>query len=109
MPTAPLTEPVLRSRLLPRISFRLLFALTALAALVAALARAAGEGGPLARALLLAVGFLIFCFTLFAVLFLVGWAIACLTVRAKDTAPPGSPFAEDQLPPQMLPPREPTS
>lgn len=106
MTTAPSTEPVLRSRLLPKISFRVIFAVTALAAVVASLARAAGEGGPLARALLVALAFPAFCFTLFAVLFLIGWAVALLAFRGHDDTLQGSPFAEDQLPPQLLPPRE---
>lgn len=85
----------------------MIFGVTALAAILAAVARAAGEGGPFARAVLLAFGFLAFCFLAFAMLFLIAWMVALLTVPAEDDSTAGSPFADGQLPPQMLPPREP--
>ena len=102
----PSVEPVVRSRLLPRISFRLLFALTTLAAIIAAVARAAGEGGALAYGATVSLIFLGACMALFALLFLMAWCISSLWYEGEPDALEGSPFAEGQLPPQILPPRE---
>ena len=103
----PSVEPAVRSRLLPRISFRVIFGITALAAIVYALARLAGQGGTLALSIMLALAFLIACFAAFFAAFLLAWCIALLTVQDRDDLAEGSPFASDQLPPQLLPPREP--
>ena len=103
----PSVEPVLRSRLMPRISFRMMFALMTLAAIVAAVARSAGSGTAYAIGILVAAGFLLACFACFALVFLVSWSIAMLTYRGEVEHLMGSPFAADQLPPQILPPREP--
>jgi hypothetical protein len=102
----PSVEPVVRSRLLPKVSFRVLFALTALAAIIAAVARLAGEGGELAYAAMVGLGFIAACFSLFAFLFFVSWAISSLWYQGEPDALEGNPFAEGQLPPQILPPRE---
>ena len=102
----PSVEPVLRSRLLPRISFRLIFGVTALAAILYALARLAGQGGTLAMSIMLALAFLIACFAIFVAAFLLAWSIAILTAERQDDSAEGSPFASDQLPPQLLPPRK---
>jgi hypothetical protein len=102
----PSVEPVLRSRLLPRVSFRLLLALTALAAVIAALARAAGAGVALAHAAMAGLLFVAVCMGLFTLLFLVAWSISRLWFEGESEALHGSPFAEGQLPPQILPPRE---
>ncbi|MFK8112183.1 MAG: hypothetical protein AB8B91_08260 [Rubripirellula sp.] len=102
----PSVEPVLKSRLLPRVSFRFFILLTALSAIIAATARAAGQGGPLANAVLFALCFVGICFLVFAVVFLFSWIISSLWYEAKPDTMEGSPFAEGQLPPQILPPRE---
>ena len=102
----PSVEPVVRSRLLPKLSSRVLFALTTLAAVIAAVARLAGEGGELAYAAIVGLGFIAACFVLFALLFLVAWAISSLWYEGEPDALEGNPFAEGQLPPQLLPPRE---
>lgn len=102
----PSVEPVLKSRFLPRVSFRLLFALTTMAAIVAAVARAAGQGGALAVAAIVSIGFLLGVFALFATLFLISFSISSLWYRGDADALEGSPFADGQLPPQILPPRE---
>ena len=102
----PSIEPVLRSRLLPRVSSRLLFALTTLAAIIAAVARIAGQGGALANGVMVSFGFLGVCFLLFALLFLISWSVSSLWYEGEPEAQDGSPFAEGQLPPQILPPRE---
>ena len=96
----------MRSRMLPRISSRVFFMLTALAALIAAVARAAGSGGAVAFALIVGLGFAAACFALFALLFLIAWGISSLRAPEDPDALEGSPFAEGQLPPQILPPRE---
>lgn len=146
----PSAQPVLRSRLLPRISFKMMFALTTLSAILAAIARAAGNGGEFASAAVAMGGFLIFCFTVFVLLFLVSWmaasfrtatglamivmaialmamellgfglatvsnwplavffliAGALLLVIPAPKVKTQNPFAQGQLPPQILPPRE---
>ncbi len=102
----PSVEPVVVSRLLPKISSRFLFSLTTLAALIAAVARAAGEGGAVANAAIVAVIFTALCFLLFAILFLISWAISSLWYEGEPDTLEGSPFADGQLPPQILPPRE---
>lgn len=105
----PSVEPVLRSRLLPRISFRVLLLLTAAAAVVASLARAADEGGALAAAIVIVVGFILASFAMFVAMFLICWAVSWFWYRPDSGSLRGSPFAEGQLPPQILPPREPKS
>jgi hypothetical protein len=152
MTKAPSVEPLVRSRLLPRISFRTMLLLTTAAAIVAAIARVAGNGGELAKSVMMGLAFLAACFAAFAFLFLFSWSIAVLRkqcgyaalgsgavlglltiaggqlpyltnwylpsflilagfvllfvpVRESDDLV-GNPFAEGQLPPQLLPPRE---
>lgn len=107
---SPVVESVEPSRLLPRVTFRTLFAITTLGALLAALARVAGVAGSvstraMALGLLIAVGFLAACFLAFALFYLVAWLVSIIWYRAADESVQGSPFAEDQLPPQILPPR----
>jgi hypothetical protein len=104
----PSVEPVLRSRLLPRISFRWLLALTTLSAVLAAVARAAGGGTAIAWGAVVAIGFLVTCFALFVILFIFCWAVSSTWYDGEPDAAQGSPFSEGQLPPQILPPREPT-
>lgn len=103
----PSVEPVLRSRLLPRISFRLIFVVTTGVAVAAAVARAAGEGGALAFSVLMAMAVPLACFALFISLFLICWIVSSLWYESEDDTLKGSPFAEGQLPPQILPPRDP--
>ena len=84
-----------------------MFALMTTTAILAAVARSAGSGTAYAIGVLVAVGFLIACFACFAAVFLVAWSVATLTFRGDSDDLKGSPFAADQLPPQILPPREP--
>jgi hypothetical protein len=149
MTKAPSVEPVLRSRLLPRISFKVMLFLTTFSAVVAAVARIAGNGGELAKAVMTSIGFVAACFAAFAILFLISWSVAVarkqsgvgafafsvlllaaeqlgltvggiflpmlfiaaglflILVPVRETEEHvGNPFAEGQLPPQILPPRE---
>ncbi len=100
------TEPVLRSRLLPRISFRFLLLLTAVAAILATLARLAGDGGAFARAILFGIAVPLSVLGVGGILFLFSWTAASLTLETNELPPRDSPFAEGQLPPQTLPPRD---
>ncbi|MGB7325061.1 MAG: hypothetical protein WBD31_09325 [Rubripirellula sp.] len=102
----PSFEPVQQSRMLPRVSFRWMFGLMTLGAVFAAIAKAAGNGAAVAMALMMAFGFIVACFAMFAILFLISWCISSLWYQPKDDTLQGSPFSADQLPPQILPPRE---
>ncbi len=106
MVKTPSVEPVVRSRLLPQVSFKFALGVTALVAVFASLARVAGEGGALAMSLVAFAGYLAITFVGFAALFLISWAISSLWYEADDESLKGSPFADGQLPPQILPPRE---
>lgn len=94
---------------MPRVSFRWILALMTFSALLAAVARAAGEGGAFAVAAMFAVGFVVVCLLLFILLFLFCWAIALVWYDRDAETAKGSPFSEGQLPPQILPPREQSS
>ena len=78
MTKAPSVEPVVRSRLLPRISFRMMLLLTTLAAILAAIARVADAGNELAMSAMMAFGFVFACFVAFAFLFLFSWSVSVL-------------------------------
>lgn len=80
--------------------------LTAAVAIFFALAQAAGEGWAFAIAIQVAIGFLVACFALFAIVFLIAWTVSTAVLGNKPDTPQGSPFAADQLPPQIIPPRE---
>jgi hypothetical protein len=77
-----------------------------LSAVIAAVGRAAGGGYAIASAALVAGGFVVVCFLLFIGLFLFCWVISLLWYEGEPEAGRGSPFADGQLPPQILPPRE---
>lgn len=100
-------QPIARSRLLPRISFRLMMFLTALAAGGSAIARAAGDGGVLAKAIVTIMLVLAIFFVASAMSYLLAWAVARIAVGRVDNSLKGNPFAKDQLPPQVIRPREP--
>ena len=103
---APKLQPVLPSKMLPRITLGFLFGLTTAGALIAAVARSAEKGVDLAIAALAVVGFFAACFAVFVLLFLVCRMIALLKGDVVSDANQGSPFSDGQLPPQILPPRE---
>lgn len=100
-------QPVLRSRVLPRISFRAMMAITFLAAILATTARAAGDGATFAKAVISAVGFVAIFFILAIGSFLVSWLVARLIHNKANDSYQGSPFASGSLPPQIIKPREP--
>lgn len=107
--STPSVEPVLRSRLLPPISFRILLAWTTLGAIAFSIARAGGRGAAFALAIEVAIGFLLVCLLALATLSLIAWVVGVLVVGDANRPDRASPFAEDRLPPQLLPPRDPTS
>jgi len=100
-------QPIVRSRVLPRVSFRAAMGWTVIAALIAAVARAAGDGATFAKAVIVALALLGVFFLLASLAFLMSWATAKLVIGKFDNAREGNPFAKDQLPPQLLKPREP--
>lgn len=100
-------DAVVRSRVLPRVSFRAMMIWTAVAAVVATVARSAGDGATLARAMMAAIVLLVVFFLLASAAFLLSWMTARLTIGDVDNVLQGNPFADDQLPPQFIKPREP--
>jgi len=92
--------------MLPRMSLGFLFGLTTIGALIAALARTAGQGGALAIAAMSALGFVALCFSLFVLLFLFCRLAAYSKGDVVVETSEGSPFSDGQLPPQIIPPRE---
>ena len=101
----PSEEPILRSRLLPRISLRLLLGITFMAAMVAAMARTAESGAVVTQSLLFAFSSLLGFFALSSIFFLISRASDVGRGKDQEIGNTGSPFAADQLPPQILPPR----
>lgn len=104
MPT-PSVERTVRSRLLPKLSFRTVMLTVTLAAVVAWIGRLAWAGHPLPMSLMYTLLSLVVFFAASLVLFLMAWVPAYLLRRLQPDAREGNPFAADQLPPQVLPPR----
>ena len=154
MSKSPAVEPVVRSRLLPRISFQSMLILMGISAIVMAVAQSANQGGRYASAAAAAFGFLLLALAFMAAIFLVAWSaagsrkimglifvlyvlamapfafsgtkmgllnspatLACGSILGlflvlfpapkRKEEEISSPFAADQLPPQILPPRDP--
>lgn len=103
----PSVTSIERSRALPKLSFRVLLIVVTMAALVAFAGRMANAGSPLALSLIFVVGLVAGLFALFALLFLIAWVPAIIGRDRWEDVKHGNPFAADQLPPQVLPPREP--
>lgn len=99
----PNEEPVLPSRLLPRLSLRLLFTITSFAALISSMARFANLGAITAKATLFAMVALVAFFTISAILFCLS-RLADFGQTNKETNAVESDT--DSLPPQIIPPRE---
>lgn len=94
--------------MLPRFSFRFLFAITFACALIGAVVQAAYGGFVIAISLVVLLGSVLSFFVVGILSFLVLWVIAGLRPR-NHVAEPGSPFADGQLPPQILPPTDPSN
>ena len=153
------SEAVLRSRLLPRISFRSMLVATAVCAVLIAVVYWADQGGVYAIATAIGLIFLAVVLVAFVFAFLTAWAVSylrtitgtilfvtglllgllgmigvplpvapfltqfawalCFQVAGiyllatalftRQTIEAESPFADDQLPPQLLAPRDPVN
>ncbi|MDB4557635.1 hypothetical protein N9053_00655 [bacterium] len=107
--STPSVEPLLNSRVLPRFSFRFLFVVTLAFALLGATIQAALAGYIIAVSILVFLGFLLSFFVVGFLLFLVLWGLAVLRPHNDSQDASGSPFADGQLPPQILPPTNPSN
>ena len=99
--------PMQRSRALPRLSFRVVLGVVTLTAFVAFTVRQSWAGSPLATAILYSLATVALCFAAFGVLFLIAWIPAVIGRDGLEDVHRGNPFSLDQLPPQLLPPRDP--
>ena len=104
----PSVEPAQQGRLLPRVSFRTALLTVTLCAVIAWCVRQAAAGAMLAGAVVAVLACLAACFALYIVLFLFAWVPAYLGRDRWADVHRGNPFADGQLPPQILPPRSPT-
>jgi len=95
------------SRVLPRVSFRLMMTIVTAVAALAMGIRLALLGSPLAMGMVYAFATLLLTLAVFAALFLIAWVPAVLGRDELEDIHLGSPFSIDQLPPQVLPPRDP--
>lgn len=106
-PAAPESLPPSEdSGILPRYGFRWMLAISTVAALLAFAYRQASGGSAVAQAVIVAAGFLACCFALYGVLYLVAWIPALVGRDRFQDIGQGNPFADGQLPPQILPPPE---
>ena len=93
--------------LFPRFGIRRLLSLMVVMAAIFFVVRQAVLGRAWAYGVIAAVGFGVLLFVTFASFFLLVFLLArVLPVRKAMVAE--SPFATDKLPPQIIPPREPT-
>jgi len=105
-PTPSVSEKEI-SRVLPRLSFRLMLVLVTLSAVVAFTVRQAFAGSSIAMALIFVVSNVAISFAFFAILFLIAWIPAVIGRDRLEDLNLGNPFSIDQLPPRVLPPRDP--
>jgi len=96
--------PRVAPRLLPQYSFRTVVIGVSGLALLAFTYRQASQGNAWAEALIFAVAVLLACFVCFGVLFLIAWIPALIGSDKWEDVGQGNPFADGQLPPQVLPP-----
>ncbi len=99
-------QPRLRSSVLPQYSFRTVVIGTTLLALAAFVFRQSMFGAVWAQALVFASAVILCCFIGFAMLFLIAWVPALIGRDSWEDVSKGNPFADGQLPPQLLPPTE---
>jgi hypothetical protein len=105
--STPSVQPRLQGRVLPQYSFRTVVIGMTLLALAAFIYRQASLGAVWAGAFVAAAAFLLGCFALYALLFLLAWIPALIGKDQWEDVGKGNPFADGQLPPQLLPPSEP--
>jgi len=107
MANSPSVEPSVRSRLLPRISFRAILGLVTAAAGIFWLLRQSLAGSQFLAAVAMGLAFVAVVGGLSMLLFVIAWVPAWLGRDKWADVNRGNPFAADQLPPQILPPRNP--
>lgn len=102
---APSAEKTVRSRLLPQLSFRRGMLGVTIAVLIAWLGRLAWQGSVLPQVLLVMLGSLVLLQAIWSLLFLFAWVPAYVVLGNREEKLGENPFAADQLPPQILPPK----
>jgi hypothetical protein len=101
----PSAEKLLRSRLLPQISFKNGLIGVTLTVFLAWMGRLALQGSMFPKVLLLSIGSLIILQAVWSLLFVIAWLPAAFGKIKTDEGREGSPFAANQLPPQIMPPK----
>jgi len=97
-------QPRTRGSVLPQYSFRTVLIGITLLALAAFGYRQATLGAVWAEALTFTAAVLVALFAGFAILFLIAWIPALIGRDRWEDVSKGNPFANGQLPPQILPP-----
>ena len=96
-----------RSRALPRLSFQFSLIVVTLTATGALAFRNAQQGSAIAGAVIYVLVSIGLSFGLFAILFLIAWIPATIGQDRLEDVHKGNPFSGNQMPPQLLPPRDP--
>jgi hypothetical protein len=91
--------------LLPQLSFRRGLFFVTIAVLLAWMGRLAWNGSLLPQVVLLTLVSLLIMQIIWTLLFLIAWLPAVVGSGNSDDQREGNPFAADQLPPQILPPK----
>lgn len=99
-------QPKAEARVLPQFSFRTVGVGMTVLVLAAFIYRRSMLGSVWAEALVFATATILVCFACFAALFLLAWIPALIGRDRWEDVVKGNPFAEGQLPPQLLPPAE---
>ena len=96
------------NRLFPQLTVRRILWIVTLGAFLAWIGRLAYQGSPLPEVIILALGSALLFFVASAICFLIAWIPARVVFERDDVDQrEGNPFAADQLPPQILPPKGP--
>ena len=102
---APSAEKSVKSRLLPQLSFKRGMIAFTFTVLIAWLGRLAMNGSIFPQVILICLGSLVILQLIWSFLFLVAWLPAAIAIGRNEESREGNPFAADQLPPQILPPK----
>ncbi len=94
-----------RSRILPQYSFRYAMLGVTSAVGLAWLARMSYQGSQWATSLLVPCAVVVIYFVVSFLLFVLAWVPAVILRDKNEDLREGNPFAADQLPPQILPPK----